>query len=285
MTRARNVPMIALLPLLLAGCGPGGFLERFKARSRPAPAVSTPPGAQARGDAAHPTVDAPPPKLLPQTRISAAQMLESEGNFAGAIEQYQQALAEDPQNVDALARLGVACNRMRRFEEAIRAFARAIEIDPNRATLHNNLGFSYVLTGRLADAETSFRHALALKPDYQRAHMNLGAVLAQTGRSTEAVAEFEKVVPRDAAYYNLGLILATDKRYAAAEEAFRHSLALNPSSKEALAQLQRLALARSGTKDATVTAPPGASPIIASVAAPAAGDPAPPPPPQQARGE
>ncbi len=185
---------------------------------------------------------APPPQLSSTTRISAGRMFEAEGNMPAALEQYRAATVADPNDVEAYTRTGVACNRLQRYEEATRAFLRAIEIAPDRAYLHNNLGFCYVLQERFDDAEKSFRNAIALRPDYKRAHMNLGAVLAQTGRTDEAVQEFEIVVPRDAAFYNLGLILASNRKFDAAEQAFRHSLALNPGSRDATLQIDRLAM-------------------------------------------
>lgn len=188
--------------------------------------------------------EGPPPDINATTRLSAGQMLENEGNLVGAIEQYREIIKIEPNNVEAYTRLGIACNRLQRYDDALKAFMRAIEIQPDKAYLHNNLGFCYVLRGELPKAEQAFGRALALNPDYKRARMNLGAVMAQTNRTDEAVAEFEKVVPREVAFYDVGLILASNKRYAAAEEAFRHSLALNPASRDAKTQLDRLAMLR-----------------------------------------
>jgi len=195
------------------------------------------------------------PNINASTRLSAGRMFEAEGNMPAAIEQYRGAFEADPNNVEAYTRMGVACMRVQRFEEATRAFLRAIEIAPDKAYLHNNLGFCYILQENFEDAEKSFRNAIALRPDYQRAHMNLGTVLAHTGRQDEAVQEFEKGVPRDAAFYNLGLILASNKQYDAAEQAFRHSLDLNPGSRDATAQIARLA----SMKTAAAAPPPAAA--------------------------
>jgi protein O-GlcNAc transferase len=219
---------------------------------------------------------APPPDINAATRLSAGRMFEAEGNLPAAAEQYRLAIAGDPNNIEAYTRLGVACNRMQRFEEATTAFMRAIELAPDKAYLHNNLGFCFVLQERFDDAERCFRNAIALRPDYQRARMNLGTVLAHNGRTDEAVAEFEKAVPRDAAFYNLGLILASNRKFDAAERAFRDSLALNPDSRDAATQIERLAQLRTASESsrAASAGSPGDAAGMALSAAPS-----PPPPP------
>lgn len=220
--------------------------------------------------------DAPPPEIRPQTRVSAGRMLEADGNFNGALEQYRQSVAAEPDNVEAYTRLGILCNRMGRFEEATTAFMRATEIAPDKAYLHNNLGFCYVLQNRFDDAEKCFRRALSIRPEYRRARMNLGAVYAHLGRGDDAVREFEKVVSRDAAYYDLGLILASNKKYAAAEKAFRHSLALNPASRDAGLQIERMVALRNGETAGVGGAVADGSPApIGSSGGAAASDPAP----------
>ncbi len=181
------------------------------------------------------------PDIRASTRLSAARMLEADGHLEAAAEQYRRVVDAEPENVEAYTRLGIVYNRLRRFEDAVRVFRRAIELQPNRAYLYNNLGFCHVLQRQYRPAEAAFRRALALQPNYQRARMNLGAVLAETGRNDEALAEFERVVPPDVACYNLGLILAAGKRYAAAEQAFRRSVAFNPDNQEAREHLARLA--------------------------------------------
>ncbi len=223
------------------------------------------------------TKESPAPDINATTRLSAGRMLENEGNLVGAVEQYREIIKVEPNNVEAYTRLGIACNRLQRYDDALKAFMRAIEIQPDKAYMHNNLGFCYVLRGELPKAEQSFKQALALNPEYKRARMNLGAVLAQTNRTEAAVAEFEKVVPREVAFYDVGLILTSNKRYAAAEEAFKHTLSLNPSSREAKAQLDRLAMLKQRdptgeTSPAVANANAGAAPVGLPIPATQAAD-------------
>ncbi|MCK6457862.1 MAG: tetratricopeptide repeat protein [Phycisphaerae bacterium] len=275
----------AVAGMLLAVAGCDSFRGTTLSERRPGT-----PSSAAEPESKEPKVEpAPPPPIHSSTRLSAGKMLESEGNLAGAIEQYREALKDDPRSIEAYTRLGIAYNRTQRFEDAMKMFLRAIEIAPEKAYLHNNLGFSYVLAARYRDAERAFRQALTLRPGYQRARMNLALVLAQTGRNDEALVEFEKVVSRDAAHFNLGLIQAADKRYAAAEESFRTALAINPASPGAAQQLARVTALRRGVggpgsptiaslaaPDAAETpGPPAAMPIVVPTSQPATGMPAP----------
>lgn len=205
--------------------------------------------------------DAPPPKIDPSTRVSAGRMLESDGNVPGAIEQYHKAVREDPRNVAAWSHLGMAHIRAGQFNEAEAALVKALELAPQRPAAHNNLGFCYMLQGRREPAERSFREALSIKPDFSRARMNLATVLVQSGRQDEALAEFSQVVSKDAAYFNVGLLLVGEKDAAGAEKAFRAALQLNPQNAPAAAQLARLIRRRSdgpAIAGATEVSPPAA---------------------------
>src|SRR5262249_33242741 len=157
---------------------------------------------------------------------------------------YLRATQADPKHVAALNRLGIVYDRIGSFELAESSFIRAIEIAPGVAYLRNNLGFSFMLHGDYSQAERALTEAIQLKPDYARARMNLGVVQARTGRIEEAVDTFSLSVPRDAAWYNVGLLCTANRQFDDAVTAFERSLRLNPRSREAQAQLGRVKLAQ-----------------------------------------
>lgn len=211
--------------------------------------------------------DAPPPPISAAARIAAGRMLEADGNIPGAIEQYRKALNEEPQNVTVLSHLGTVLNRAGQFAEAESVLTRVVELEPRRAAAHNNLGFCRLLQGRHVDAETCFRRALELRPDFGRARMNLATVMVQSGRESEAIAEFQRVVPPDQAYYNVGLLLAGERKQAEAERAFRKCLELNPGNPQAVLQLARLTRgpgAEPSAIRATITDPADSNPPAAN---------------------
>lgn len=218
------------------------------------------------------TPKAPPAKINATTYFAAGQLHEREGSFYAAAEQYFKATQADHNYTQAYNRLGIVYDRLRLYDQAEVALLHAISISPDQAHLRNNLAFHYMLQNNLEHAEAVLRDALQVKPDYARARMNLGVVLTRMGRTDEAVAAFAVVLPMDAAYYNVGLLCANDRRLNQARGAFVQALALNPANYEAKLQLDKLGgpqtgdampaatVALTGTNEPAPT-PPSATPI------------------------
>lgn len=190
----------------------------------------------------------PPPTILPATYVAAGRMLESNGDIAGAIMQYQRAIEADPREVQAYSRLGVAWQRLAKYPEAEQAFQKALAIQPNAAFLHNNLGCCYMLQKRFDFAQGAFQKALAINPEFKRARMNLALVMGRMGRMNESLAEFQRVLTPDSANYNVGVICMQQNRPEDAKRYFAQALAINPScpgARENLERLQQMSVTRS----------------------------------------
>lgn len=184
--------------------------------------------------------DAPEPRIAPETHFASGMMLERQGDFVGAAGQFSKAIDGDPTMVDAHNRLGMCYCRLSEFDRAAASFRRAIEISPNAAALRNNLGYCLSSAGKYSEAETAFRKALELVPDFDRARMNLGIALARQRRLGDAAVEFSRVVPAEAAYYNVGVICMEMKETKHAERAFREALAVKSDYEPAQKQLALL---------------------------------------------
>ncbi len=181
--------------------------------------------------------DAPDPSIAPETHYASGLMLERQGNFGGAAEQFEKAIEGDPSMVDGHNRLGMAHTRMGNFESAEASFRRAIELESDAPALQNNLGFCLLTARKYKGAETAFREALKLAPDFERARMNLGIALARQHRLGDAAVEFSRVVPAEAAYYNVGVVCLDMDDHQQAERAFRESLAVKPDYEPAIKRL------------------------------------------------
>ena len=70
--------------------------------------------------------------------------------------------------------------------KAAEEFEKAVALDPEYAAAHGDLGVQYIRLGRLKDAEAELRRAIALDPYVSIAHSNLGWVLFQSRNSPEA---------------------------------------------------------------------------------------------------
>ncbi len=245
----RRIALILLLscPVLTAGCA--DLQKRFQTAE-----ASKKENAVEKSRAEAP----PPPRINPMTHVAAGQMLEQQGDFNGAIEQYEKAVAANPKTATGYNRLGVLYQKLGRFEDADQMFRQGLAVQPGSAMLHNNLGYNYLIQKKYFEAEQSFRDALSLSRDFKRARMNLAISLAQQGRLDESVLEFSRVLPEDVAHFNVATLCLQKGDYANSEASLRQALMINPDCPGAKDQLQRvirLAAANSPAPKPTLASP------------------------------
>ncbi len=148
---------------------------------------------------------------------------------------------------------GAAYERRNRDADAAVAYQDAIREDPNNVQAHINLGAALARMGRMDEAREHFQHAAQLSPNNARAHYNLGAALTRAGQYDEAVHHFEEAARLDThnelngmAQFGLATAYAhMPGRQADAVAAYRQALATNPNLVEAHYGLAA-ALAQSG---------------------------------------
>jgi tetratricopeptide (TPR) repeat protein len=145
-------------------------------------------------------------------RYTLANLLLDKGKPAAAIEQFQRAIHDEPISADA--------------------------------DVQNNLGIAFASTGRLDEAVRAFQHALTLAPEMSGAHYNLANVLLQRGDAAGAIGQFQRAVDLDPtsekvrealarALNDHGIALGSQGQFAAAVEAFRRAIALEPDFQQA----------------------------------------------------
>jgi DNA-binding winged helix-turn-helix (wHTH) protein/Tfp pilus assembly protein PilF len=118
-----------------------------------------------------------------------------------ALDNFNQAIASDPNYSDAYVGLADCYNLLREFsampanEAYFKAFAaarKAVDLDPQSSSAHASLAFvTYWGMWDAADAEKEFRRAIALDPRNANAHHWFATFLHGLGRSPEAVAEID----------------------------------------------------------------------------------------------
>lgn len=247
MNQTARLTLILLIPLLGGGCNSllGDKLADSKAKKNEAEkptALETAPRA-------------PAPRISPSTHMVAGQMLERQGDFAGAVEQYEKVVIADPRQPDGYNRLGIVYQKMNRFVDADQIFRKGIVAAPGSAMLHNNLGFNFLQQKQFEEAEKSFRDALALSPQFKRARMNLGIVLAHQGKFDVGVSEFSKVVSADVAHFNVAAVAMQTGNFPQCEKSLRKALSINPNCPGAREQLQRVSHLVASTPSTTPAQP------------------------------
>lgn len=237
---------ICVMSVVIAACGPDAA-SPFSKRS------DDQKNDQAMADAK----PAPAPRIMPETHLAAGQMLERQGDMPGAIAQYERVIASDPRNAAAYNRLGIAYQKLGRYQDADQIFSQGIDADPGSTALRNNLGYNYMVQRRFADAVRVFQEALSQSPDFQRARMNLAIALAHLGRLDESAIEFSRVVSADVAHYNVAMVCLQKADYANGEKSLEQALAINPDCPGARSQLEKLrAFARSGSPEPVIAPVP-----------------------------
>ena len=87
--------------------------------------------------------------------------LLASGDAPGAVAAFRAALADEPQSIDALNGLGVAFDRLGRYDIARGYYDLALAVAPDSPLVLNNLGYSLYLQGEDAAAIPFLRRALA----------------------------------------------------------------------------------------------------------------------------
>ena len=138
----------------------------------------------------------------PQANLTAAQqadmqiamgrVTESQGDLAGAMAAYQQALGRDQKSAEAHARMAVVHDKQGEFRESAELYRKALKLSPGNAAIYCDMGYSLYLQRRWAEAEMNLRQAITLNPDHQRAHNNLALLLVRDSRLDDALAAFQK---------------------------------------------------------------------------------------------
>jgi tetratricopeptide (TPR) repeat protein len=192
------------------------------------------------------------------------------GAVADAAARYSQILKFEPQNVDALCLLGMACGQLKRFAEAVDLLRKAVKLAPKHAPAHNLLGSALKEIGRNEEALASFNRAISHQPDLVEAYVhradllmalnrwaeavetydralavrpnffqgwcNRGVALERMGRLEEAIASYDRALALradlTAAHANRGNALAALGRHQAAVDSFDRALAIEPDFPE-----------------------------------------------------
>ena len=154
-----------------------------------------------------------------------------------AIEDYNKAIALNPNYAEAYYNRGTAYAGLNQHERAIEDFNKAIELNPNYAEAYYNRGVAYAGLNQHERAIEDFNRAIALNPNYAKAYNNRGVAYAELNQHEREIEDYNKAIalnPDDAeAYYNRGLTYAGLNQYERAIEDYNKAIALNPDFAEA----------------------------------------------------
>lgn len=152
------------------------------------------------------------------------------GRYDDAAAKVRQALADDPEIIDAHAQLGNIYSKAGRHAEAVVAYRRALALDGGHAQSTFNLALAYRAMGRVDDAIVGFERSQLLEPRSGRAHFQLGDIFMQRGEAARAAAVLERGlgldIDRPPFLVKLGEAYLTLQRYDEAEKVLKEAVAL-----------------------------------------------------------
>jgi tetratricopeptide (TPR) repeat protein len=164
-------------------------------------------------------------------------------NEPAAIQQWNHAIAIDPENFWALDNIGMADVTKKHYLEAIPSLQHALRLRPEFSNAHLNLADAYQGLHREREAETEFQAAIDSSPLDYDAHNRFAAFYRDTGRIGEAKKQYLisfAAQVNAAALDGLGDIAVEESQSAAAEDYFRQAADLDSYDHHAHYELVRI---------------------------------------------
>jgi tetratricopeptide (TPR) repeat protein len=175
-----------------------------------------------------------------EPHAAAGLLLEKQGKFSGAVEEYKQALALDPAS-DALTGLANVYMRGRRFPEAEEYLRKLVALHPDQAAAHVQLGRVLAAEENNDAAIAELQAGAKLAPADISVLRDLADLYATTGKNDQAEAAYRALLaahPNDAElHHGLGQTLLREKKFAAAQQEFLATVKLKPEFGEAYGDL------------------------------------------------
>jgi Tfp pilus assembly protein PilF len=131
--------------------------------------------------------------------LARAVQLQQAGDLAGADTLYQQVLASEPRQPDALHLLGVLAHQQGDHQRARQLVAAAVAERPHDATILHNLGCLLKDQRRFPEAIIAFQRAVACRPNFSAAWYNLAAIQLEQGQFHEASLGYHRAIRHDPA--------------------------------------------------------------------------------------
>lgn len=167
------------------------------------------------------------------------------GNHANAITMFRGVLVHEPENFEAIERLGSSLFETKQYHEALYWFWRGRKLEPRHPMALTNYGLCVSHLGHCEEAVDDLTRAakIAYRKDglsnEARAliYNNLGNTLERLRRYDEALPVLDKGIaanPNDPfPHYNRGIVLLRLNRHSDAIDSLNRSLALDPGNADA----------------------------------------------------
>jgi tetratricopeptide (TPR) repeat protein len=122
---------------------------------------------------------------------------QCQGDLAGALNYYEQAISYNAQYPTAYCNLGLLLSRVGEHTEALEYYDKAIEMAPNVPLYYTNRGLTKQALGLFQEAQKDFEKAIELDSDYVSAHVQLALNDLQRGYPRKAILSLQHQLALD----------------------------------------------------------------------------------------
>jgi predicted O-linked N-acetylglucosamine transferase (SPINDLY family) len=158
--------------------------------------------------------------------------LQKTGRTLEAIEDFERAIAIDPNLAEAFCNLGISQRKSGNPSAAISAYDRAIEIDPLLVEAYCNKGVALKEIGLIEESILTLKHAVSIAPNHPESHGNLGVALQKSKQFDVAIESYTRAIELNPgfvdAHYNLAFLYQELNQLESALKGFKKVLALDP---------------------------------------------------------
>jgi len=170
-------------------------------------------------------------------RFSKGIKLFEQGKYEEAVEAYQEAIKENPDEWSYYFNMGLVYKKMENREKALEAFQKAVELNPESYFANKESGELLAKSERWSEAKEYYSKAVSLNQDDPDTYYNYGAVLSEIGSAEEALEAFLKTIELDKdyadAYYHAGTIYISQNKMGEAIQCMETFLELSPDHPKA----------------------------------------------------
>lgn len=155
--------------------------------------------------------------LAPQsdTAINAYDYLArtyfQQGDTAGAVNAYEQAIKIDPNRADTYVAMGNLQISLEEPDKAVKAYEKAVTLEPSGVNRYS-LGQAYLETGRFSEAMQQFSLVRDQEPGKPNGWYGMGLAYARMGQTADSIEAYERAlsIQPDFAYakVELGYLMA-----------------------------------------------------------------------------
>ncbi|WP_199313455.1 MULTISPECIES: serine/threonine-protein kinase [Cyanophyceae] len=170
--------------------------------------------------------------------LTEGDRLRQANQYQPALDQYDQAIALNPDNSEAHWGRCYSLVYMQQIDSGITACNRALEIQPEYPEALWLKGYALDQKQQHTESLKLYDQAIALKPDFAQAWSNKGTALLLLERPQEAIAAFDRATELDPnlaeAWNNRGAALWSQRRFDEAISSVNKAIEVRPDYQDAI---------------------------------------------------